>query len=224
MKKVLMLMVLILGLGGAGAGYYLFYIKPQSDAEAAQAMNQETETVVEKPAQPTPAIEAKPDIMDFYVDAVILHIREQPDPNTYPDVDKQLYRGDKVHLLEKRAGWGRISDFYEYEEGGPQMAEWISLEGLTVEPPVITAEERIQTLKGYVERSDDFLLHQEKFLKATDSLLKEGRCTPNDFLNLAGWVRSVTFRHEPIYFIYCGGLNQGDKIYLNVKTDKIFYP
>ncbi len=56
------------------------------------------------PAEPTPAIEAKPEIMDFYVDAVTLSIREQPDPNAYPDVDKQLYRGDKVHLLEKGMG------------------------------------------------------------------------------------------------------------------------
>lgn len=32
-----MLLVLILGLGGAGAGFYLFYLKPQMDAEAAKA-------------------------------------------------------------------------------------------------------------------------------------------------------------------------------------------
>ncbi|EGQ9965479.1 hypothetical protein VCSRO209_1614 [Vibrio cholerae] len=222
MKKILMLLVLILGLGGAGAGFYLFYLKPQMDAEAAKA-NEVPETAPETPAEPTPAIEAKPEIMDFYVDAVTLSIRDQPDPNAYPDVDKQLYRGDKVHLLEKKGGWGRISDYYVYEDGGPEVAEWIPLEGLTVEPPVITPEERTKTLTGYIESSDDFLLHQEKFLTTTDTLLKEGNCSPKDFEELGGWVRSVTFGEQPVYFIYCGGLSQAHKIYLNVQTGQIFY-
>lgn len=58
------------------------------------------------------------------------------------------------------------------------MAEWIPLEGLTVEPPVITPEERTKTLTGYIESSDDFLLHQEKFLTTTDTLLKEEIARP----------------------------------------------
>ncbi len=223
MKKILMLLVLLLGLGGAGAGYYLFYLKPQMDAEAENAKLVNEVAPQSAPSVPTPAVAAKPEVMDFYVDATTLSIRDMPDLNAYPDVDKQLYRGDKVHLLEKKAGWGRISEYFVYEDGGPEVAEWISLEGLTVEPPVITPEERTKTLIGYIESSDDFLLHQEKFLSTTDTLLKEGSCSPKDFEELGGWVRSLTFGEQPVYFIYCGGLSQTNKIYLNVQTGKIFY-
>lgn len=104
MKKILMILVLLLGLGGAGAGYYLFYLKPQMDAEATKANSAGDATTQTEPQSPTSATEAKPEIMDFYVDAVTLGIREQPDLNAYPDVDKKLYRGDKVHLLEKKQG------------------------------------------------------------------------------------------------------------------------
>lgn len=223
MKKILMILVLLLGLGGAGAGYYLFYLKPQMDAEAAKANSAGDATAQTEPQSPTSAAEAKPEIMDFYVDAVTLGIREQPDLNAYPDVDKKLYRGDKVHLLEKKTGWGRISDYYVYEDGGPEVAEWIPLDGLIVEAPVITSEERTKTLTGYIEGSDDFLTYKEKFLTTTDTLLKEGICSPKDFEELSGWVRSVTFGTEPVYFIYCGGLSQANKIYLNVETGKIIY-
>ncbi|KQA98755.1 hypothetical protein CGT92_02165 [Vibrio metoecus] len=223
MKKILMLLVLLIGLGCAGGGYYLFYLKPQMDAEAAKANAAAEIAPATEPTAPTPAAEAKPEVMDFYVDATTLGIREQPDTNVYPDVDKQLYRGDKVHLLEKKAGWGRISDYYVYQDGGPEVAEWIPLDGLVVEPPVITPEERTKTLKGYIEGSDDFLLYQDIFLKTTDTLLKEGTCSPKDFEELRGWVRSVTFEKQPVYFIYCGGLSQANKIYLNADTGKIFY-
>ena len=36
MKKILMFVVLLLGLACAGGGYYIFYLKPQQDAEAKQ--------------------------------------------------------------------------------------------------------------------------------------------------------------------------------------------
>ncbi|KFE33221.1 hypothetical protein DN31_85 [Vibrio mimicus] len=94
---------------------------------------------------------------------------------------------------------------------------------MIVEAPVITPEERTKTLTGYIEGSDDFLTYKEKFLTTTDTLLKEGICSPKDFEELSGWVRSVTFGTEPVYFIYCGGLSQANKIYLNVETGKIIY-
>ncbi len=225
MKKWLMLVVLLFGLGCAAAGIYLFYLKPHMDAEAVDT-NASRESVAEPPLPTlslTPALEARPEVMDFYVSAVSLGVREQPDLSAYVDLNNLLYRGQRVHLLEKQSGWGRISDYYVYQEGGPEVAEWIPLDGLSVEAPIITPQERSKTVAGYIGASDDFGLYQEQFVTSTDRLLNDGHCAPQDFAELGGWVRSVTYASQPVYFIYCGGLNQRNKIYLNAQTGQIFY-
>ncbi len=124
-------------------------------------------------------------------------------------------------MFEKK-GMGRISDYYVYEDGGPEVAEWISLEGLTVEPPVITPEERTKTLTGYIKSSDDFLCIK-KISDYNRYLIKEGFCSPKDFEEHGGWVRTVTFGEQLVYFIYCGGLSQALKKYLKVQSGQIFY-
>lgn len=36
-------------------------------------------------------------------------------------------------------------------------------------------------------------------------------------------MRSVTFNNVDAYFVYCGGLKQANKIYLDVQTGRVFY-
>jgi hypothetical protein len=53
--------------------------------------------------------------------------------------------------------------------------------------------------------------------------LKEKTCTPEDFEETQGWVKSTTFQDRSAYFVYCGGLKQANKIYIDVKSGEIFY-
>lgn len=220
MKKIIMVLLLLVGIACAGGGYYIFYYKPQQDALALAAQESEPEAPkpVAKKAPPEP--EPEP-ITDYYVNPAKLGVREQPDEQAF--IESVVYRGDKLHVLEKKDGWGRISPYYVYEEGGPEVAEWVPMEALLEVAPTITREERIETVSGYIENSDDFKTFFDRFIQSTDSLLKEGTCSPEDFEELGGWVRSVTFSSDDIYFVYCGGLKQANKIYLNAQTGEIFY-
>lgn len=222
MKKIIMFIILLLGLGGAGAGYYLFYYQPQQAGQ--QVKTDDTDQSAGKSSAADAgehSAVSKPDVMDYYVDLPKLGIREAPSEEVY--VERFLYRGDKVHLYEKKAGWGRITQYFTYQEGGPEVAEWIPLSGLVEQPPVITPQERKKTVLGYIEKSDDLLQFETVFVQKTDELLKDGTCTPEDFEELGGWVRSVKYQERDVYFVYCGGMKQANKIYLNVQTGEIFY-
>ncbi len=220
MKKILMVLFLILGIGGAAAGYYLFYYKPQQDLLNKESEPQEpVETEIQ--VDDKPIADVKPELLDYYVEAEKLGIREAADKNAF--VERYLYKGDQVHLLEKKNGWGRVSAYFVYEQGGPEIAEWIPLDGLVEEAPLITEEERRKTVQGYIERSDDYVEFEDMFLNTTNKLLKEKTCSPVDFEELGGWVKSTKYTDRDVYFVYCGGLKLADKIYLDVRTGEVFY-
>lgn len=221
MKKILMVVLLLVGIGLAGGGYYVFYYKPAEDeaARLAELASKPLPPAVEQAAltpAPLPIVEQT----DYYVSEEKLGVRETPSKDGF--IESVLYRGDKVYVLEKKQGWARISPYYVYNEGDVEVAEWIPMEALLEVPPTITQEERIKTISSYVEGSDDFKQHFDVFIQTTDDLIKEGICLPPDFEELKGWVRSVKYDQD-VYFVYCGGLKQANKIYLNVRTSKIFY-
>ncbi len=221
MKKVIMLLLLLVGIGCAAGGYYIFYYKPQQDALAMEGVEEEEPMTPILLVEEEEEVEPPPPITDYYVSPPKLGVREAPDYSAF--VENVVYRGDKLHILEKRDGWGRISPYYVYEEGGPEVAEWVPMEALLEVAPTITKQERVETVTTYIEDSDDFKQHFEMFIKTTDKLLKEGTCVPEDFEETQGWIRSVTFEGIDAYFVYCGGLKQANKIYLDVQTGKIFY-
>lgn len=215
-----MVVLLLLGIAGAGGGYYMFYWKPQQ--ELANALEEEV-VEAEPIIQPVEIIEQvveKP-ITDYYVNVPKLGVREHPNYDAF--IESFVYRGDKLHILEKKDGWGRISVYYVYEEGGEEVAEWVPMEKLLEVPPTVTKQERIETISRYIESSDDFKLHFEAFISKTDQLLKDKTCIPEDFEETQGWMRSVTFQDRDVYFVYCGGLKQANKIYLDVQTGEIFF-
>ena len=116
MKKILMFVVLLLGLACAGGGYYIFYFKPQQDAEAAAERERN-----KKPSKPIIGKQKehrhpKKEVTDYYVSPPKLGVREAPRYDAF--VESVVYRGEKLHILEKKNGWGRISRYYVYEEGG----------------------------------------------------------------------------------------------------------
>lgn len=224
MKKLLIVFILLLVIVGAGVGYYRFYYQPQQEREREEALQNSLAGAKEKeiPKQseePPPII--PPEIMDYYVESTTVGVRELPEMEAF--IYRLLYRGEKVHLYEKKQGWGRLSPYFIYQEGGPEVAEWIPLQGLAEQPPVISPEERYKTLLSYIVESDDLALYEEIFVEKTDQLLTDGSCSPTDFKELGGWIRSVRYQDRDTYFVYCGGLNQTNKIYLNVQTGHVFY-
>ncbi|WP_422640900.1 hypothetical protein [Vibrio aestuarianus] len=219
MKKILMLVLLLLGLAGAGAGYYFLYFIPQQELLNVLPDEEPKKPIVEAVAELPPPL--KPELTDFYVNSPKLGVREKAESEAF--VERVLYRGDKVKILEKIDGWGRITDYFVYEDGGPEVAEWIPMDGLVEQPPVITKQERRATLTEYVSKSDDFKLHEEVFLMKTDELIKEKICAPHDFEELGGWVKSVKYQYREVYFVYCGGQKLANKIYLDVQSKQIFY-
>ncbi|EGU31973.1 hypothetical protein VII00023_07954 [Vibrio ichthyoenteri ATCC 700023] len=199
----------------------MFYYKPAEEEAARLAELAAQPPVVEVTQQaPSQAPEPIVEQTDYYVNPEKLGVREMPSKDGF--IESELYRGDKVHVLEKKQGWARISPYYVYNEGEPEVAEWIPMDALLAVPPTITQEERVKTISSYVEGSDDFKLHFDVFIQTTDDLIQEGICLPPDFEELKGWVRSVKYQND-VYFVYCGGLKQANKIYLNVQTGKIFY-
>ncbi|WP_228481411.1 hypothetical protein [Vibrio fluminensis] len=221
MKKILMVVLLLVGIALAGGGYYMFYLKPEQDAARAAKQKAEQRVPLVQEKVTTPEIPPPvPEVTDYYVSPERLGIREHPNMSAF--IESELYRGDKVHILEKRDGWGRISPYYVYKEGEDEVAEWIPMDQLLEVPPTITKAERIKTISSYIEESDDFKQYFDVFIKTTDDLIREGICLPPDFEELKGWVKSVRYS-EDVYFVYCGGIKQANKIYLNVNTGKIFY-
>lgn len=221
MKKALIALVILLLLGGAGAGYYFFFM--QKDEPVAE-QKQEPEQPSEPEEKPKPIMDLEapaPEITEYYVTERRINVYNKPE-NQALIVDT-LYKGEKVSVLEKADGWFRLSDYIVYEEGGEETAEWVDSKGLSDAEPVIKEQERLEILDGYLQKSDDLKTHLDMFRNKTQQLLDDETCDPSDFEELGGWVRSVTYKKRNVYFIYCGGLEQENKIYLDVDKGEIFY-
>ncbi|WP_104034411.1 SH3 domain-containing protein [Vibrio jasicida] len=221
MKKALIALVILLLLGGAGAGYYFFFM--QKDEPVAEAPLKPEKEVGPK-EEPKPIMDLEvlaPEVTEYYVTKRRINVYNKPDNQSL--IVDALYKGEKVSVLEKADGWFRLSDYIVYEEGGEETAEWVDAKGLSDSQPVIKEQERLEILDNYLQKSDDLKVHLDIFRNKTQQLLDDETCTPSDFEELGGWVRSVTYKKRNVYFIYCGGLEQENKIYLDVDKGEIFY-
>ncbi|MGR5236936.1 SH3 domain-containing protein [Vibrio alfacsensis] len=221
MKKALIVLAVLLLLGGAGAGYYFFFMEEEvpttQDAEVTSAA---TPTIGDK-VRPIMDLESRvSEVTEYYVIERRIDVYNKPAHQAL--VVDSLYKGEKVAVLEKANGWFRLSDYILYEEGGEETAEWVDSKGLSDSEPVIQEQERIEILDGYLQKSDDLKRHLDIFRNKTQQLLDDQTCVPSDFEELGGWVRSITYKQRNVYFIYCGGLEQENKIYLDVDTGKVF--
>ncbi|MCR9906655.1 SH3 domain-containing protein [Vibrio campbellii] len=221
MKKALIALVILLLFGGAGAGYYFFFMQKE---EPVAEQKQEPEKAIEPVEKPKPIMDLEapaPEITEYYVIERRIDVYNKPEHQAL--VVDSLYKGEKVSVLEKVDGWFRLSDYIVYEEGGEETAEWVDSKGLSDAEPVIKEHERLEILDGYLQKSDDLKTHLDMFRNKTQQLLDDETCDPSDFEELGGWVRSVTYKTRNVYFIYCGGLEQENKIYLDVDKGEIFY-
>ncbi len=223
MKKAVIALVVMLLLSGAGAAYYFFYM--QTDELSESAVNPDSQLEALQQETPKPVMEfastPPPQLTEYYVIERRINVYNKPDHNAL--VVDTLYKGEKVSVLEKTNGWSRISSYLVYEEGGEETAEWLDSKGLSDAQPVIKEQERLEILDGYLQKSDDLIEHIGVFREKTQQLLNDETCHPDDFEELGGWVRSVTYQQRNVYFIYCGGMQQQNKIYLDVDSGEIFY-
>ncbi|ALR17862.1 SH3 domain-containing protein [Vibrio natriegens] len=221
MKKALIVMIAVLLLGGAGFGYYFFFMQKDQPEPTTEASSPEAQ-VKEEASKPVMDLESvPPETTEYYVIERQVSAYNKPDHNAL--VVDTIYKGEKVVVLEKSNGWYRISDYLVYEDGGEETAEWLDAKGLSDAEPVIKEQERLEILDGYLQKSDDLKDNLEIFRNKTQLLLDDNTCKPEDFTELGGWVRSVTYKQRNVYFIYCGGLEQENKIYLDVNSGEIFY-
>jgi len=221
MKKALIALAILLLLGGAGAGYYFFFMQKDEPVVEQKPEPEQPSEPEEKP-KPIMDLEAPaPEITEYYVTERRINVYNKPERQAL--IVDSLYKGEKVSVLEKADGWFRLSDYIVYEDGGEETAEWVDSKGLSDAEPVIKEQERLEILDGYLQKSDDLKTHLDMFRNKTQQLLDDETCDPSDFEELGGWVRSVTYKKRNVYFIYCGGLEQENKIYLDVDKGEIFY-
>ncbi len=221
MKKALIAIIVMLLLGGVGAGIYFFFVPNDQQEQVLEEASPEPQAQEETP-KPIMDLEAlPPEVTEYYVIDRQLSVYNKPNHNAL--VVDTLYKGEKVAVLEKTSGWYRISDYLVYKEGGEETAEWLEANGLSDAEPVIQEQERLEILDGYLQKSDDLVVHLDMFRNKTQKLLDDKTCDPNDFEELGGWIRSVTYKGRNVYFVYCGGLEQVNKIYLDVDSGEIFY-
>lgn len=221
MNKALIAMMAVLLLGGAGFGYYFFFMQKDQPEPTTEASSPEAQ-VKDEASKPVMDLESvPPETTEYYVIERQVSAYNKPDHNAL--VVDTIYKGEKVVVLEKSNGWYRISDYLVYEDGGEETAEWLDAKGLSDAEPVIKEQERLEILDGYLQKSDDLKDYLEIFRNKTQLLLDDNTCEPEDFTELGGWVRSVTYKQRNVYFIYCGGLEQENKIYLDVNSGEIFY-
>ncbi|ARV74765.1 SH3 domain-containing protein [Vibrio campbellii] len=221
MKKALIALAILLLLGGAGAGYYFFFMQKDEPVVEQKPEPEQPSEPEEKP-KPIMDLEAPaPEITEYYVTERRINVYNKPERQAL--IVDSLYKGEKVSVLEKADGWFRLSDYIVYQEGGEETAEWVDSKGLSDAEPVIKEQERLEILDGYLQKSDDLKTHLDMFRNKTQQLLDDETCDPSDFEELGGWVRSVTYKKRNVYFIYCGGLEQENKIYLDVDKGEIFY-
>ncbi len=221
MKKALIALLVLLILGGGCTAYYFFIMK--KDPKPPEKVEEPVVETVEPPKselKPVMELRPEPEQKEFYVLDIKLEVVDQPEIDGL--ITGYLYKGEKVEVLEKQGDWARISDYIVLKEGGPQIAEWVAMSGLSNDEVVISNNENKDILDSYLVKSDDLKLYQEKFRNSVAKLISEGECEPSDFEELGGWIRSVRYSERDVYFIYCGGLSLENKIYLDVNTNEIF--
>lgn len=215
MKKIIIALLIMVVLVAAGVvGYFYYYLPSKTPIT-------ESEEAIEQIQQQTQLKEQQAkEQYDYYVGTAKLGVRESPDPSAF--ITRYLYPGEAVHLLEKKADWGRISEYMMFDKGSVAVAEWIPLADLLDHKPDFSDQELQRIVLDYVAQSDDLVLYEERFIKKSEELLATGQCRPIDFEVLGGWVRSMAYPNEAVYFVYCGGMEPKHKVYLNAETGRLF--
>jgi hypothetical protein len=157
---------------------------------------------------------------EYYVSANRLSVRLGPSPNA--TITNTLNRKQKVQVFEIKNGWGRISKYYNGAVQGKsgQVARWVSAKYLSTSKPKDSFSSN-SPLEKAIKGSDNYALYRDNFIKLSQQLISQGRCSITDYKEMGGWLRSSSHNPKPIYFTYCGGFSKSNKVYINAKTGKV---
>lgn len=153
----------------------------------------------------------------------------------------KLFFRESAKVVEIKTGWARVSKYYDascvggrskYVDAGRadcvpengivdgQFAEWIKLDLLSESRPADPGVGASGTAKLGAQ-SDDFRRYEAQFVTAAESLMASGTCSSSDFTAFGGWAKSWN-KGAGIYFMYCGGMTESSRIYLDVATGTTF--
>lgn len=162
--------------------------------------------------------------LDMYVIGEGLNVRLAPTPSA--KITNVLPRGKKVKVFEIRFGWARVSPFYSggLEGVDGEVARWVSYQYLsTIKPKTVKFGKHSTRLLAALSSSDDFRQYKSIFIEKSKELIHLGRCKVEDFEETGGWVRSVNYKPQRIYFTYCESLNHvSGRVYLDVTRKTLF--
>jgi hypothetical protein len=167
---------------------------------------------------------------EYVVSADSLNIRLAA--STSAKVKGKLSQGQKVEVLEVNNGWARISRYYDGSAEGlsGDVARWVfatHLSPIPAAPPPAKPRLEIKVdvnspVYQAIQSSDDLALHQGIFVQVSEELVNSGQCKLSDFRDIGGWWRSAAHKPEPVYYTYCGGATNEDRIYVNTDTGRTF--
>lgn len=161
-------------------------------------------------------------------------------PTTSCGIVGTLMFREAAKVVEEKDGWARVTKYYDascanslsqyVDKGNAKcepsngiakgiFAEWVSIDFLSDERPVDPAATAALD-ESLVSSSDDFRLYRREFAKAAQSLIENRKCRAADFKEWGGWMSSS--KGKSIYFMYCGGANISNRIYLDAKTGETF--
>lgn len=157
---------------------------------------------------------------DYYVSANRLSVRLGP--SSTAAITNTLNRKQKVEVYEVQNGWARVSKYYDgaVEGKSGQVARWVSAKYLSSNKPKDSFSNNTPLEKA-IKGSDNYSLYRENFIKLSQNLIDQGRCSIADYKEMGGWLRSSNHKPKPIYFTYCGGFSKANKVYINAETGKI---
>lgn len=160
---------------------------------------------------------------DYYVVPDKLNVRLAPAVSS--KVTNILYRHQRIEVLEVNDGWARISRYYDGSAEGvsAEVACWVSAQFLsTIGPAEANRIDDTASLEKAIVLSDDYPLFHTVFVDVSQELIRYGQCSLQDFKEMGGWWRSTNHESGSIYFTYCGGTSQENRIYLNATIGKTF--
>jgi hypothetical protein len=150
-------------------------------------------------------------------------------------IAKSLYRGQTVDVLEVSEGWARISHYYDGVDEGLSgfVAQWVFAQHLS--PVTVDAGQPAETPKPVavkvdvdspifkaISSSDDLDKYAGLFVQVSEKLVESGQCDLSDFVDIGGWWRSNAHTPRSIYYTYCGGANNENRIFVDTATGRVF--
>ncbi|MCW8348610.1 hypothetical protein MD535_21720 [Vibrio sp. ZSDZ65] len=225
-KKFWIAAIIILVIGFAGAIYWYGFLasddEPIDSGALKHAVVSERKVIVPTPHEETQETTLDPAIdspSHYFVSKAYVPIHAQPTEQAL--VDGTAYYGEKLRVMEHTAEWIRIAPIYQMEEGEEEVSQWVRISDLSREAVSLTGSKWQEILAGYLSQSDDYNLHQARFMDTSTALLESKQCRLYDFEQVGGWIKSMS-HPDNVYFTYCGGLDVSNKIYLNTTTGVVF--